>query len=250
MTDLTLITAAVAAASAAGFLFTLALAALLTLTVTGLARKARRLQRELSQATSLKRGQAATIRRLSREKASLTFENARLDAAVSDLLTQRRVLGFALFDVVDELEATEADLRSANRQRLSEQKRGDRILEDLCKANSRAADLAESLDMTQSMFVAAQAEKRRLRREVEELEGELGGLDVQAWLDRICPVPALSDFLLPDERLSVEVSIEQVESSAGDIVVTFAADGRAELDFAVRSFTTEQMTGGGFNPTV
>jgi hypothetical protein len=55
MNDFNLITAAVAVSSAAGFLTSIVVATLLLLTCVGLARKVRRLRRELSEVKTAKR---------------------------------------------------------------------------------------------------------------------------------------------------------------------------------------------------
>ena len=193
MSDLTLITAAVAAASSFGFLAALALSLVLFLTCLSLRRKARLLQRALDRANRDKREQSVQLARLGSEKAGLCFQNARLVGQVRDLGLQRRVLGFALFDAVDELSAAEVELRSANRQLHAVRLRCARYEETL-------HDTRNTLRLTERLLGAANAERRRLRREVEDLEGALWGRNVRGWFDDSLPADALADYSLPTIR--------------------------------------------------
>jgi len=93
MNDFNLITAAVAAASAFGFLAALGLMILLLLVCAGLYHKARRLQGEFNRANDLKQEFQNKYLVVCREKASLAFEVANLRGQVSDPLLQRRVTG-------------------------------------------------------------------------------------------------------------------------------------------------------------
>lgn len=231
MSDLTLITAAVAAAASAGFLAALALSLVLGLSCLGLRRKLRTLRRGLASANGVREAQAARLSTLYSQKAGLTFENARLrgrvrdlvflycsekakltfrnaalSARIQELLLQRRTLGCALFDALDELNAqalalsaARIEARSANRQRYAAEARAERC----------ASELEE-----------VEAENSRLRRRAEASRAyPLALVPTAVSLDAYeIDLGVVSDLLLPGETLAVgaEIKIDITVGVEGD----------------------------------
>ena len=241
------ISAAVAAAASTAFIGTLLVAVLLLLTTYGLTRKVIRLRGDLrtSETRYNKYRDETVAASVRRERVIASLLNAN-----EDLKLQRRVLGFALFDAVDENEALAAETRSANRRRLAAETRAAGYAGEIDKLSTELRGVRETLDMTQSMFCASQAEKRRLRRQVESLETELWDRDVEKLLDNICPVKPISetlrelnDYLLPDEQLFVSMDVSDLLSlMIGSDSVIEHKDG---------TFThTINLTGGTPNPTI